>query len=53
MINNNFKDVKKSEQDIYKNYVKNINEETAKALLEVIDSTDIEGTFDRIEKVIK
>ncbi|MCI5789638.1 MAG: pyruvate:ferredoxin (flavodoxin) oxidoreductase [Tenericutes bacterium] len=43
MINNNFKDVKKSEQDIYKNYVKNINEETAKALLEVIDSTKIEG----------
>ena len=43
MILNNMKLVKKSEKDIYKNYAENINEETAKALLEVIDETKIEG----------
>ena len=43
MILNNMKLVKKSEKDIYKNYAENINEDTAKALLEVIDETKIEG----------
>ncbi len=43
MILNNMKLVKKSEQDIYKNYAENINEETAEALLEVIDETKIDG----------
>lgn len=43
MILNNMKLVKKSEQDIYKNYAENINEENAEALLEVIDDTKIEG----------
>ncbi len=41
LIKNNIKDVKKSEQDIYKAYCDNINEETANALLEVIDETKI------------
>ena len=43
LILNNIKLVKKSEVDIYRNYVENINEETASALLEVIDDTKIEG----------
>ena len=43
MILSNMKLVKKSEIDIYKNYAENINEETANALLEVIDETKIEG----------
>ena len=43
MILSNMKLVKKSEIDIYKNYAENINEETATALLEVIDETKIEG----------
>ena len=43
MILSNMKSVKKSEIDIYKNYAENINEETGKALLEVIDQTKIEG----------
>ncbi len=43
MINNNMKSVKKSEQPIYKAYVENINEETAKELMTVIDETRIEG----------
>ena len=43
MILNNMKLVKKSEKDIYKNYAENISEDTAKALLEVIDETKIEG----------
>ena len=43
MILSNMKLVKKSEIDIYKNYAENINEETASALLEVIDETKIEG----------
>ena len=43
MILNNMKLVKKSEKDIYKNYAENICEDTAKALLEVIDETKIEG----------
>ncbi len=41
LIKNNIKDVKKSEQDIYKAYTENINEQTANDLLEVIDSTKI------------
>ncbi len=43
MILNNMKQVKNSEKEIYKNYAENINEETARALLEVIDETRIEG----------
>lgn len=42
IIQNNLELVKKSELDIYKNYVKEINEETSHALLEVIDETKIE-----------
>ena len=43
LILDNIKLVKKSEVDIYKNYVENINEENALALLDVIDETKIEG----------
>ena len=43
LINNNKDLIKKSEKDIYKAYVENINEETGKALLEVIDETKIPG----------
>ncbi|MDO4996415.1 MAG: pyruvate:ferredoxin (flavodoxin) oxidoreductase [Bacilli bacterium] len=43
MINNNIKDVKKSEQPIYKAYVENITDETAKELMSVIDETRISG----------
>ena len=43
LIKNNIKDVKKSEIDIYKGYADDINDDTAKALLEVIDETKIEG----------
>jgi pyruvate-ferredoxin/flavodoxin oxidoreductase len=43
MITNNIKLVKKSEQEIYKNYAEVQSEENAKALLEVIDETRIEG----------
>ena len=43
LIENNMDQVKKSELEVYKNYVKNITEDTANALLEVIDSTKIEG----------
>ncbi len=46
MILNNMKVVRKSEVDIYKNYAENINDETAKALLEVIDETKIEGLLE-------
>ena len=41
LINNNKDLIKKSEKDIYKAYVENINEETGKALLEIIDETKI------------
>jgi pyruvate-ferredoxin/flavodoxin oxidoreductase len=41
IIKNNLKLVKKSEQPIYKAYVNDINNETAKNLLEVIDDTKI------------
>ena len=42
LIKNNLDKVKKSEKDIYKNYAKEITEETAAALLEVIDETKID-----------
>ena len=41
LIKNNIKDVKKSELDIYKAYAKDINDNTAKDLLEVVDSSKI------------
>ena len=41
LITNNKKLIKKSEKDIYNNYVEEINDETAKALLEVVDETKI------------
>ena len=43
LIKNNIKNVKKSEMNIYKAYADDINDETAAALLEVIDETKIEG----------
>ena len=42
LIKNNIKDVKKSEQAIYKAYCENISEETANNLLEIIDETKID-----------
>ena len=42
IIEKNIQLVKKSEMDIYKNYVKEITEDTAKALLEVVDETKID-----------
>ena len=42
LIKNNLDKVKKSEKDIYKAYVEDINEDTAKALLQIIDDTKIE-----------
>ena len=41
LIKNNIKDVKKSELDIYKAYANDINDDTAKDLLEVIDNSKI------------
>ena len=41
LIKNNIKDVKKSEQAIYKAYCDDINDDTSNALLEVIDETKI------------
>lgn len=46
LIDNNLDLVKKSEKDIYKNYVKDINEDTAKALLEIVDDTKIDRLKD-------
>ncbi len=46
LINENMSLVKKSEKDIYKAYVEDINMETAKALLDVIDNTKIERLID-------
>ena len=43
LINKNLNLVKKSEIDIYKNYVNEINEDTASKLLEVIEDTKIDG----------
>lgn len=42
LIRNNMKLVKKSEVDVYKAYVDNVTEETANALLEIVDETKIE-----------
>ena len=42
LIKNNMKDIKKSEQQIYKDYCNNINIETATNLLSIIDNTKIE-----------
>lgn len=41
LIENNIDLVKKSEKDIYKAYCENINEDTSKRLLEIIDDTKI------------
>lgn len=35
--------LKKSEQPIYKEYIKNINDETASKLYDIIDNTKIES----------
>ena len=42
IIKNNIKEIKKSEQKIYNAYVNEINDDTAKALYEIIDKTKIE-----------
>ena len=42
LIKNNMRDIKKSEQKIYKDYCNNINIETATNLLSIIDNTKIE-----------
>ena len=42
LIKNNMDKVKKSEKDIYKNYIKEITEETAEELLKVVDETKID-----------
>ena len=42
LIKNNLDKVKKSEKEVYKAYVEEINEDTANALLEIIDDTKIE-----------
>ena len=42
LIKNNMDKVKKSEKDIYKNYTKEITEETAEELLKVVDETKID-----------
>ena len=41
LIKNNIKDVKKSELDIYRAYANDINDDTAKDLLEVVDNSKI------------
>ena len=41
LIKENIKDVKKSQQETYKNYCENITPSTAKELLEIIDETKI------------
>ena len=43
LIKNNLDKVKKSEKDIYKNYIENINTDTAEELLKVVDDTKING----------
>ncbi len=42
LIKNNMKDIKKSEQAIYKDYCKEVTNETATDLLSIIDNTKIE-----------
>lgn len=46
MITENIKNVKKSQQATYKNYVEKITEETANELLEIIDETKIPGLLE-------
>ena len=46
IITENIKNVKKSQQATYKNYVENINEETANELLEIIDETKVPGLLE-------
>lgn len=46
MIKANINQVKKSQQDIYKAYVENITDDSAKKLLEIIDETKIDGLLD-------
>ncbi len=43
MIKTNIKSVKKSEEKIYKAYVKEINDETEEALYNIVDNTKIDG----------
>lgn len=43
LITENIKNVKKSQQETYKNYVENVTPETANELLKVIDETKIDG----------
>ena len=45
LIQNNMDQVKKSEKEVYKAYVNEINEETAQALYDIVDSTKIERLF--------
>ena len=42
LINNNIKNVKKSEEEIYKAYANEVTDETAENLLKIIDKTKIE-----------
>ena len=51
LIKNNISEVKKSEIAIYTAYTENITEETANALLEVIDDTRIDGLL-KLKKFI-
>ena len=46
LIQNNMDLVKKSEKDTYQNYVKEITEDSARALLEIVDETKIERLKD-------
>ena len=46
LISENMDKVRKSEKSIYKDYVTDITEDTANALLEVVDETKIEGLKD-------
>jgi len=52
LIQNNQDKIKKSEKDTYNNYVKEQNEENAKALYKVIDNTEIEGLLKLKEFVL-
>src|SRR5699024_6142442 len=46
LIRNHMKDVKKSEFAIYQAYVDHIDDDTAQALLDVIDETKIDGLLE-------
>ena len=46
LIKNNLDKVKKSEKDVYKNYIENINADTAEELLKVVDDTKINGLLE-------